>query len=160
MKKKVTEFKSYAHSLGKPRTDWKKVCERFCKLEDPKDDPEWSYYWNLANSWGTCATGELSVNIPRWDIREHKLSGGQPQDDKLKNLGILFTNQFTTGKFRECLDTIAVMELRSDFILATVKYELEIKALNIAKIIEDCKQTIKTQTEKLNDIKKTLTDFQ
>ena len=71
-----------------------------------------------SRSWITCAVGNQCDIIPR--IQSITSPGfGAPIDTQLRYLGVLFHNQILLQMYKQALETLEKIELRSAFLIST-----------------------------------------
>jgi hypothetical protein len=95
-------MKNYAETQRKEAFDWNKF------LENPpeKGSEEHLDACDLAESWVTCACGNLCDIIPRYPI-------GSPVDEELQSLGIAFNNSIQDTRYDDAKEILDKIEKRS-----------------------------------------------
>jgi hypothetical protein len=108
--------RTYAEATGHAPFDWAEFLNR--ESETITED-EWIHAQRRAQSWPTCACGNLCDAIPRWMGSEDELGGshGEPKDRNLSNLGYGFFSAVFDHDIPSACSIFAQIEARSTEIL-------------------------------------------
>jgi hypothetical protein len=82
----------------------------FFKASDKRKEKYWREACNLANSWVTCACGQVCSALP-------KASWGQPMDDELRQLGSSFDKHIRKRRYGEAEKILDKIESRTVLLL-------------------------------------------
>lgn len=104
-------MKTYAENQHYQPFDWRLALSRLYISQK-----EWELLDDLANSWVTCACGNLCDAIPR-------ALDGAPLDAELRSLGLTFMNNIEYQDSKLALETLDKIEKRSSAILTEIWYK-------------------------------------
>jgi hypothetical protein len=106
-------MKTYAESQGKRPFNWNEFLAKETIAET-----EWSEAEILSRSWVTCACGNVCDAIPRHNSDADGFTPGSPVDDRLRHLGILFSDSIIWRRTYRAKELLLQIEARSAELLA------------------------------------------